>query len=91
MFPALSPSHIASNAFNSLLFQYVSAEESKKVDWDVVPPEGSKQGGAAQTEIIENEIKEAKEIQQEGERGEKLPAEKGIEAVERSLGSLRLS
>lgn len=49
------------------------------------------QGGAAQTEVIENEIKEAKEIQQERESREKVPAEKEIEAVERSLGSLRLS
>lgn len=77
-FPALPASHIASNAFNSLVFQYVSEEGTRKLDWEVVPPEGAKKEGAAQTEVIEGEIKDIEE-----EIEENVPADKAKDAGER--------
>ncbi|KAJ9110109.1 hypothetical protein QFC19_001780 [Naganishia cerealis] len=56
-FPSLSSSHIASNAFNSLVFQYLGSQAAKEVDWFTTPPVGCDRDSATETEVIVGEIK----------------------------------
>lgn len=73
-FPSLPPSHIALNAFNSLVFQYICAEESMRVDWEAKPPEGARKE-VAQTELIEGELQiEDGKATEEEELSRKLAA-----------------
>ncbi|KAJ9103157.1 hypothetical protein QFC21_002579 [Naganishia friedmannii] len=55
-FPSLPPGHIATNAFNSLIFQYLGSDGAKEVDWDMIPPVGCGKEGVTDTEVIAGEI-----------------------------------
>lgn len=61
-FPALPSGHIASNAFNSLIFQYLNTEAAAKVDWNTLPPIGRDKEGVKETEVIAGEIQDDLEM-----------------------------
>ncbi|KAJ9123003.1 hypothetical protein QFC24_004042 [Naganishia onofrii] len=60
--PTLLSGHIASNAFNSLIFQYLDSARGQAVDWDTIPPVGWDKEGVTETEVIASEIQDGLEF-----------------------------